>query len=129
MREEIEKLKQDYISAKSNAERELVNKKIAELVASNDLEVAQAALESIRETNKRVEEIVLRDKLKDILPIISLSYVSKTYFNKTRGWLYQRLNGSIVNNKQAEFTNEEQQILKYALEDIAKKISTSANIV
>ena len=36
-------------------------------------------------------------------------------------WLYQKINGSIVNRKPARFTAEEINTLNFALQDIGKK--------
>ena len=46
------------------------------------------------------DELILRQKLEDILPAISISYLSKNYFKKTPQWFYQRLNGNNVNGKE-----------------------------
>ena len=81
--------------------------------------VAQATLEQLRETNARIDEDIIREKIKNILPVISLSYIAKTYFGKTKSWMYQRVNGNLVNGKPAKFTDEEKEILNSALKDIA----------
>ena len=84
--------------------------------------VAKAVLAQITETNERAKEAIIKDQIKDILPVISLSYIAKEYFGKTKEWLYQRVNGNIVNGKPAKFTDEEKQTLNFALKDIAKKL-------
>ena len=48
--------------------------------------------------------------MKDILPIISLLYIAKTYFGKTKEWLYQRVNGNIAKGKPAKFTDEKSKL-------------------
>ncbi|MDR3062484.1 MAG: DUF5053 domain-containing protein [Dysgonamonadaceae bacterium] len=48
----------------------------------------------------------------------------KTYFNKSDAWLYQRINGNVVNGKPAYFTHQEIEKLKFALNDISKKLSS-----
>lgn len=72
----------------------------------------------------RAEELVLRDKLESVLPIVSVSYIAKNYFNKSRYWLYQRINGNIVNGKKAKFTPSEIVLLETAFKDISKKIGS-----
>ena len=61
---------------------------------------------------------------KAITNFVSLSYLAKKYFNKSRSWLYQRLNGNLVNGKPARFTQEELQTFNNALQDISKKIGS-----
>lgn len=36
------------------------------------------------------EKVNLQEQLKEVSEIISLSYIAKKYFNKTRSWLYQK---------------------------------------
>ncbi|MBN8861005.1 MAG: DUF5053 domain-containing protein [Sphingobacteriales bacterium] len=50
----------------------------------------------------------------------------KEYFNKTRHWLYQRINGNIVNGKVCSFTYDELKQLQFALKDISKKIGATS---
>ena len=72
-----------------------------------------------------IEETKVKIQLIEVAKVISLSYIAKNYFNKTRNWLYQKINGSIVNGKQAKFTTEEVNTLNYALQDISKKIGST----
>ena len=53
---------------------------------------------------------------------ISLSYIAKKYFGKSRNWLYQRINGYMVNGKRAEFTQNEFRTFLDALDDIGTTI-------
>ncbi|MFT4205065.1 MAG: DUF5053 domain-containing protein [Chitinophagaceae bacterium] len=71
-----------------------------------------------------IEEISLKIKLAEVSEIVSLSYIAKKYFNKQRTWLYQRINGNIVNGKEANFNDTEIKTLNFALKDISKKLST-----
>jgi len=70
------------------------------------------------------EETSLKKRLLEVSDIVSISYVAKTYFNKTRSWFYQRLNGNLVNGKPAKFTEEELFKLDSALKDVSKKIGS-----
>jgi len=65
----------------------------------------------------------IRNKLGELPDICNMGYIAQRYFGKTRQWLYQRLNGNIVNGKPAQFTKEEIKILNEALQDISKKIN------
>ena len=57
---------------------------------------------------------------------LSLSQIAQDYFGKSRSWLYQRINGAIVNGKPAQFTPEERQQLSNALLAISERIKDTA---
>lgn len=124
MNAQLEKLQARFMKATTDAEREDVRKEMRKLCDADAPGLAAAALESIKATNAEVAELLLREQLKDILPAVSLAYVAKTYFNKTRQWLYQRINGTLVNGKPAKFTPEEITTLNNALRDIANRLSS-----
>ena len=65
-------------------------------------------------------------KLGDVPEAISFSYIAKKYFGKSRGWLMQKVNGNIVNGKQASFTADERRQFRAALQDISKQLSLAA---
>lgn len=71
-----------------------------------------------------IEETAIKIQLQEVAEIVSLSYLAKKYFNKSRAWLYQRLNGNIVNGKPARFTEEELRTFNNALQDISQKIGS-----
>ncbi len=77
-------------------------------------------------TIKRCEEIITKVELGEVANIISVSYIAKKYFGKTRHWLYQRLNGSLVNGKPAKFTDDEIKKLQEALLDISNIIKNTS---
>ena len=96
------------------------------------LEVTEKALqETVKEARRfveRAEDALLRDKLGEIPEVISLSYIAKKYFGRSRNWLYQRINGYLVNGKPARFTDEERKKFVAAINDISdmqKKTSLS----
>ena len=65
----------------------------------------------------------IRQQLGEVPEILSMSYIAKTYFGKSRTQLYQRINGNKVNGKPAYFTRSERKQLQDALQDIGKKLS------
>jgi hypothetical protein len=71
-----------------------------------------------------ISEIEVKIQLMEISKVVSLSYIAKNYFKKTRQWLYQKINGSPVNGKPAKFTPDEIDTFNYALRDISKKIGS-----
>jgi len=73
-----------------------------------------------------VNDIRIRMQLENIIDILPLSYISKKYFNKSRQWLYQRINGNTVNGKSARFNESEIITFNNALLDISKRIGSVA---
>lgn len=89
--------------------------------------IANFVSERLEDIDKRLdvmEENAIKLQMQEIAEIVSLSYLAKKYFNKSRSWLYQRLNGNLVNGKPARFTQEELQTFNNALQDISKKIGS-----
>jgi hypothetical protein len=71
-----------------------------------------------------VKDIQIRMQLENAIDILPLSYISKIYFNKTRQWLYQRINGNTVTGRLAKFTATEIDTFNFALQDISKRIGS-----
>ena len=124
MKSQLKELEERFVNATTDSEREAIREDMRKLCDADAASVAAAALDSIKATNAEAAEIILREQLKDILPVVSLAYISKTYFKKTRQWLYQRINGSLVNGKPARFTPEEIDTLNLALKDIGNRLSS-----
>lgn len=122
MKKQLEDLKNSYVNAKTQKEKDLLIKKSIELAEKDANSFGESILELAKETADRAENLKLRGQLEEILPIISVSYISKNYFNKSRQWFYQRLNGNEVNGKSAKFTKDEVNILNEAIQDISKKL-------
>lgn len=73
---------------------------------------------------KRVKErIDMRQRMEDLLPLICISGFAKQYFGKSSSWMHQRVNGNMVNGKQAAFTNEELKILADSFSDLSDRLS------
>lgn len=119
----MDKLKAHYLEARTDADRNAIFDLIRAEVDTDAEGVASATLAQIKETNERAREIIVKNQIRDILPIISLSFIAKEYFGKTKEWLYQRINGNVVNGKPAQFTEEEKKTLNFALKDIADKLT------
>lgn len=77
-----------------------------------------------QEINIIKEKVNLAEQLKEVSQIISLSYIAKTYFNRTRTWLYQKINQNVIHGKACKFTDEELKTLQFALDDIKNKIGS-----
>lgn len=125
MKNEILKLKDQYAAAGSDKQRDEIDLQIRELSDGNPDAFAAAMVELARGTAERAEELALRSRLNEILPAVSMSYIATHYFGKTRQWLYQRINGSIVNGKPAKLSGSECKTLEDALKDIGHKLSAT----
>lgn len=123
MKENIEKLKKKYTLADSDEEREKINQTLNDLAEKYPNEFVDSMVSSIEETARKSKELLLRVKLKEVLPAVSVSYIAKEYFNQTKSWLQQRINGDIVNGEKVSFTEKELSIFETALKDIAEKLS------
>ncbi|MEA5129085.1 MAG: DUF5053 domain-containing protein [Proteiniphilum sp.] len=122
-REEFEELKRRDIAAKSDGERKLIAKEFEQL-ANNDPEGFEAAfMASARQTLEDAKRLRVKEQLGEITQFVSMSYIAKNYFNKTKSWLSQRINGNEVNGKSAQFTPEEIDILNGAISDLSHKLA------
>ncbi len=107
----------DFIRANFTSEKD---KKAIENFISSGLK------ELTKYTDGVINDLEVKIQLLEVAEIVSLSYIAKNYFQKTRQWLYQKLNGNIVNGKPAKFTSDEINTLNHALKDISKKIGSIA---
>lgn len=72
--------------------------------------------------NETVKQI-----LSDITLDISMAKISTRYFEKSRSWLYHKLDGIDGNGKPTDFSSEEKEQLKKALKDLSNRISVCAD--
>ena len=114
MKADIERLKERFVNAITDAEIEAIDKEVKSLVDRDIERFSEGMWECIKDTNKEADELLLRDKLESVLPFISVSALVKTYFKKSPQWFYQRLNGSLVNGKPVKFNEGELKILSTA---------------
>jgi hypothetical protein len=133
-REEIEKLKKEFLSLQTEEERIELAAKFKNVVASkSEIEKEEFAGAFMASANEAVEHatqvcdyIDVRLKLSEISEAVSMSYISKKYFKKSKAWFSQRLNGHKVNGNPATFNKNELEILSSALFDISGKINETA---
>ncbi|WP_172920003.1 DUF5053 domain-containing protein [Capnocytophaga canis] len=124
MKEQLEILRKRFHQAKTDAETKNIREEMQKLLEENSEEFANSMLEIATQIADETDELLLKDKLKEVSKIISISYIAKEYFGKSRAWLHQRINGYLVNGKPATLTNEERNTLNFALQDITKKIGS-----
>lgn len=92
-------------------------------------ELEEGMTQFIGELDKAIaegNEMIARAKLGNVPEAISFSYIARKYFGKSRGWLMQKVNGNMVNGKQAAFTEEERKQFRAALQDISRQLSIAA---
>jgi hypothetical protein len=102
-------------------------KKLYDRYQDNDRargEIAAFIKEGIAQSGKRIEDISVKMQLKEVTEIVSLAYIARHYFQKTKSWLSQRINAHSVNGKPAKFTEAELETLNFALKDIGKKLGS-----
>ena len=121
--EEFKKLKtiEEKKAFQDKRKANFKNKTVAE-----QKEYTAATKAGLKAAVERSEEIIERFELGEVANIVSVSYIAQKYFGKTRHWLYQRLNGSLVNGKPARFTAEEKKKLQEALQDISNIIKNTS---
>lgn len=97
----------------------------ADIPAEQRKEAGQILLQEMRQARERKKrmDVDVRNQLGDLYDVLSLSYISKQYFQKDRSWLAQRINGNQVNGKTCAFSEDELEIFKLALTDIKNKLS------
>ena len=85
--------------------------------------------ESLKNSTSRIRNTVMdvqtRMQLENVIDILPLSYISKKYFNRSRQWLYQRINGNMVNGKPVRFSELEINTFNFAMQDISKRIGST----
>ena len=123
-REKIRELASRNRLAQTEEEKETIRQEMMKLQEENPEEY-QSALEGlIQETAKECETLRMADKLGEMTKIVSMSYIAKHYFGKTRSWIAHKLNGNSINGKKSDFTDAEVQTLKFALRDISEKLGS-----
>ena len=116
----------------AEADRSSIDRQITELMDSmTDQEVEQLAVgvqndfDNVHQEVAEIkEQLTIRERLEPVLPYLSVSKLSKDYFNKSSSWFYQRLNGNKIHGKVCRFTDKELETLDMALKDISQRISS-----
>ncbi len=77
-----------------------------------------------KDLNEVNGELDTLEAIRSISNMISFNYIAKTYFKKSKSWFSQRLNGNMVHGKRCGFNDDELRTLRFALQDISKKIGS-----
>ena len=110
--------------AKNEEERAAVAAEMNALRQENEQAFTEALEGLIKTTADEVQEQRMAERLGEITDMVSMAYIAKTYFKKSRSWLAHKLNGNIVNGKPSQFTDEELNTLRFALNDMSDKLNS-----
>ena len=130
LNQELETLKSKFMLLDTDEERKAFRSEVTAFIEKqlvNEAFIA-GANDACARADKLIDN-VLRNKLDGIYESISWSYIARTYFNKSRAWLSQRINGLMIHGKEVQFTYEEKQTLLQALRDIGKRIERTAQVI
>lgn len=124
IKDRIKELAERNRKATTEEERAAVAAEMQSLRDENEKEFTEALESLIETTSKEAEELRMAERLGEITDMVSMAYIAKTYFKKSRSWLAHKLNGNTVNRKPAKFSDEELETLRFALNDISDKLSS-----
>lgn len=71
----------------------------------------------------------LSQQLGEVSDMLSMSYVARAYFGKSRSWISQRLHGNNVNGKPVTFTPSELETLRGALKDMSELLDKKSKTI
>lgn len=131
---EINNLLNEFLQLETDEQRRQFQSKIAHTLSGKTEEekrefaeiLSNKAQQTIDQSQALIDEYDFKQALKDIVPAITWSYIAEEYFNKSRSWFSQRMNGYHVNNKVATFTDDEIDLLSDSLLDLSERIKKSA---
>jgi len=121
-REKFEQLKELELKAKTKKELNSIQIEFDHLATADPEGFEDAFIESAKHTLKAVKQLKIKEQIQEMQEIVSMSFIAKTYFNKTKSWMSQRVNELNVNGKPAKFTPEEINTLNEAFKDISRKV-------
>lgn len=73
---------------------------------------------------EEVDRLTAKEQLGELYDILPLAYIAEKYFKRSRGWLYQRLNGYVVNGKACTFSEEERETFNFAMREVGERIGS-----
>jgi hypothetical protein len=82
--------------------------------------------QAIAKAGKVVDYVKLALKIKPVTDYVSISYISRRFFGKSRSWLHNRLQGYKNNGKQDTLSAEDIITLRNALLTISDEIKSAA---
>ena len=78
------------------------------------------------EITVKQQRTTVRQALDDVYEQVNWAYLAKNYFGKSRSWLYHKFSG-MNNGVPDDFSDVDRDTLRFALLDIATKVTAVAN--
>jgi hypothetical protein len=113
---EFDALIDSFLGGKTELEKEKVGASLIDV-----------KLSKWEEYQKVSKELSVLEQLDGLEEFVNMANISRTYFGKTKSWIYQRLHGYPVHGKPAKFTNEEKKRLSEALLSLSDNLKTVAH--
>lgn len=137
VQKELEKWMNDHHEATTDEQLADHVVRFKTFLASLTPEEGRAFAKAYNEKAKRVKAdarvliktLNVKKELERVQDFISMSYIAEHYFGKTRHWLYQRINGNIVNGKPVDFTTQELDTLSQALSDMGAMLNETSRSI
>ena len=124
MKDRIQALAARNRAAKTEEEKQGIALEMEALKNENPKEFTESLESLVKTTAKEVENLTMAERMGEITKMVSMAYIAKKYFGKSRSWLAHKLNGNTVNGKAAQFSDEELSTLKSALSDMSQKLGS-----
>lgn len=124
MKEKIQQLAKMNRTAKTDEEKAAVAREMEALKEQDPQAFAEAIESLITSTAQKVEELTMAEKMGEVVQMVSMAYIARTYFGKSRSWLAHKMNGNIVNGRIASFSDDERATFRRALTDMSEKLGS-----
>jgi hypothetical protein len=130
---DIRQIMMEYHQTSEQGKREIEKRVRQKFSTLSDPEKAQvqkmflAGLDGkINEADALIREMNMKLELENISGYVSMSYIAKRFFGKSRQWLNNRIKGNLVNGMPARFSEEELSSLSSALLKLSGEIKETA---
>ncbi len=123
--EKAELIAQIKSAQNENDLQKIVN--AVELLSASDREELEPLLEEmsnrfLENAKETINSVKVAMDLERISAYISMSYIAKRFFGKSRSWLHNKINGNFSNGKPASFSGEEINKLREALDTLSGEL-------
>lgn len=75
------------------------------------------------------ERITMKQRLNDIILVVSWREMARQYFGKSSSWLYHKMDGIDGNGGEGDFSNDEKKLLRESLIDLSERIRRAAEAI
>ena len=126
MKKELQALAARNRAAKTQKERDKVAMEMEKLKNKDPKAFTEALENLIKTTASRVEELTIAERMGEMTKMLSMAYIARNYFGKSRSWLYHKFSGT-NNGVPDDFSDVDREQLKSSLQDIAERIRQAAD--